>query len=89
MIVHTMYLHSQNTVARVMLEKTNMSPNSQALLYKFAMNLLNKFCTLSVHEIGIHSVVINSSGSLAIPNLSESPVDRRPRGGFKRKTSTV
>lgn len=83
-----MYLHSQNKIARVMSEKTNVSPNSQAL-YKFAMNLLHKFCTLSVHEIGIHSVVINSSGSPAIPNLSESPVDRRPRGGFKGKTSTV
>lgn len=49
MVVHTMCLHSQNKVARVKSEKTNMSPNSQALLYKFAMNLLYKFRTFSVH----------------------------------------
>ena len=49
MVVHTMCLHSQNKVAWVMSEMTNMSPKSQALLYKFAMNLLYKFRTFSVH----------------------------------------
>lgn len=42
-----------------MAENTNMYPNSQALLLKFAMNLFYKFCTLSVHAVGIHFVAIN------------------------------